>query len=116
MKQDAVTSLLQSTLKKKMKKVTKQKLKVVSSLELHADYYSLVYFGFWLDSDEEELSSYKQTENNYKNIIIEKKQSDSSSSDSQPDDGQDIEIGGNQSDGQKGSDNDESEVGKDWIL
>ena len=40
-----------------MKKVTKQKLKVVSSLELHADYYSLVYFGFWLDSDEEELSS-----------------------------------------------------------
>lgn len=73
-----------------MKKVTKQKLKVVSSLELHADYYSLVYFGFWLDSDEEELSSYKQIDN-HKKVISEKKQSDSSSSDSRPD--EDIETG-----------------------
>ena len=45
--------------RKKMKRATKQKLKVVRTLELNKDYYSLVYYGFWLNSDEEELSSYQ---------------------------------------------------------
>jgi hypothetical protein len=61
--QDNHNSLLGSAIKRRrslVKSATKQKLKVIRSLELHADYYSLVYFGFWLDTDEEQLSSYRK--------------------------------------------------------
>lgn len=95
-----------------MKKATKQKLKVVRSLELHADYYSMVYFGFWLNSDEEELSSYKmhKDENHKKIILMNQKYSDSSCSSTSHDEENMIY------DEKKSSDEKDESVAKEWIL
>jgi hypothetical protein len=44
---------------KEIKRITRDEIKVLHSLELKGDFYSLTFFGLYLDTDDEELSSHE---------------------------------------------------------
>ena len=45
-----------------IKKITKTEIKVIQTLELKGDYYSLAFYGQFLDTDDEELSAHNCAE------------------------------------------------------
>jgi hypothetical protein len=45
-----------------IKKITKTEIKIMQTLELKGDYYSLAFYGQFLDTDDEELSAHNSAE------------------------------------------------------
>ena len=58
-----------------IRKITKTEIKVVQTLELKGDYYSLAFYGQFLDTDDEELSAHNCAEQNKIKIPKERKKS-----------------------------------------
>lgn len=52
-----------------VKKLTKDEIKITQTLELKGDFYSLTFYGLYLDTDDEELAEQRCEENEEKNEL-----------------------------------------------